>query len=136
MKFIKVLNNPNGVKCMSGTFAIYEMETAAELKAAHGHKYLVNRKFTESAMTEMDVIEDLILGAVKDSEYVYGVGFCDTIRECELFYTAACLQMFLYTFRYMLKDFVEQSNGKSAQAESLENVDLRCSATVHELGQE
>lgn len=136
MKFIKVLNNPNGVKCMSGTFAIYEMETDAELEAAHGHKYLVNRKFTEFAMTEMDVIEDLILRAVKDSEYVYGVGFCDTIRECELFYTAACLQMFLYTFRYMLKDFVEQSNCKSAQAESLENVDLRCSATGHELGQE
>lgn len=80
-------------------------------------------------MTEMDVIEDLILRAVKDSKYVYGVWFCATIRECELFYTASCLQMFLFAFRYMLKDFVEQSNGKSAQAESLENVDLRCSVT-------
>ena len=135
MKFIKVLHNPNGVKCMSGTFAIYEMETAAELEAAHGHKYLVNRKFSDFAMKEMDIIEELILPAVRDSKCVYGVGFCDTIRECELFYTAACLQMFLYTFRYMLKDFVEQSNGKSAQAESLENVDLRCSATRSEFSE-
>lgn len=73
---------------MSGTFAIYEMETAAELEAANERKYLVNHKFSEFAMTEMNVIEDLIAPAVRDSKYAYGVGFCDTIKECELFYTA------------------------------------------------
>lgn len=136
MKFIKVLNNPNGVNCMSGTFAIYEMETAAEVEAAHGHKYLVNREFSEFAMTEMDVIEDLISHAVRESEYVYGVGFCDTIKECELFYTAACLQVFLSTFRIMMKDFVQQFDVKSAQAKSLENAGLRCSATGYELDED
>lgn len=128
MKFIKVLNNPNGVECMSGTFAIYKMETEAELEAAHRHKYLVNRKFTESAMTEMDVIENLICTAVRESEYVYGIGFCDTIKECELFYTAACLQVFLNTIRYMLGRFYREAGSSSGQAWSLGNVDLRCSA--------
>lgn len=135
MKFIKVLNNPNGVECMSGTFAIYEMETAAELEAANGRKYLVNRKFSEFAMTEMDVIEELIAPAVRDSKYVYGVGFCDTIKECELFYTAACLQVFLNTIRYMLKDSVEKFDAKSVQAKSLEHVDLGCSATRSEFSE-
>ena len=75
MKFVRELPH-NGA--LTGLHAIYELsddELNWERK-----KYLVNRKYSEYAMANMDH-EEIIERAVKESEYVYGTGFCDTIAE-------------------------------------------------------
>ena len=87
MKFIKDLPSYH---CLSGSFAIYELPE--ETKHSTGKSYLVNRKYSEYAMNHMDEF-DLIANAKKESEYVYGTGFCDTIRECELFFSCEALSI-------------------------------------------
>lgn len=103
MKFIKEYPETKG---FSGTYAVYELSEQEKLLA--GKKYLVNRKFSKFAMENLKHSE-MVLKAIKESEYVYGTGFCDTIAECDLFYKCECLQ-------YLLQSIEEQFNeiGKKA----------------------
>lgn len=129
MKHIKNLKKPAGIECMSGEFSIYEMENEAELSAANGFKYLVNRTFSDFAMREMDSVTDLLPHALRESEYVYGVGFCNTVRECELFYMAACFQAYFQTLRYANKRYIEEMMKHSQAMDALESANLGCSGT-------
>lgn len=92
MKFVKTLNHPNGVKCFEENYAIYELDEK-EQALCDGHKYLVTPKIPESILERENSIIRRIPQAISESFYAYGVGFCDTIKECELFFIASSLQV-------------------------------------------
>ena len=112
MKFVKELPY-NGA--LTGLHAIYELsddELNWERK-----QYLVNRKYSEYAMCNMEH-EMLIENAVKEKEYVYGTGFCDTIAECELYYKNACLEVEIIDLKRRFNDLKNSAENALKYIES------------------
>lgn len=108
MKFVKELPFNNALNSFHAIYELSDDEMNWERK-----RYLVNRKYSQYAMECMDH-EELIEKAVKESEYVYGTGFCDTIAECELYYKNACLEcdvLFLKREFYKIKTMTEKALG-------------------------
>jgi len=115
MKFVKELPYNEALK---GLHAIYELsddEMNWERK-----RYLVNQKYSQYAMANMDH-EELIERAVRESKYVYGTGFCDTIAECELYYKNACLE---YDVQNLKRKFNEIKTMTEAALEHIDKMEL------------
>lgn len=87
--------------------SIYEL-TKDEMDSIGIHqKYLVNRTYSKYAMHEMDM-SYILKNALRDSEYVYGVKFADTIEEAELKYQNDVLQCRIMHLQDKIKDISEK----------------------------
>lgn len=115
MKFVKELHFNNALSSLHAIYELSDDEMNWERK-----RYLVNQKYSQYAMANMDH-EELIEKAVKESEYVYGTGFCDTIAECELYYKNACLE---YDVQNLKRKFNEIKTMTEAALEHIGKMEL------------
>lgn len=104
MTFIKDLPVCN---YMTGNFAIYELSATEQEMSMK--MYLVNKKYSQYALEKMDAA-DLIKTAIKESEYVYGTGFGDTIAECELLFKCHCLEVAIMSMQNAFRKIREISS--------------------------
>lgn len=92
MKKIKSLNvNIDNPLTIYSEHSIYELTDEEMKKSGVYKKYLVNRTYSDYAMNNMDLIK-IIQQAERDSEYVYGIAFANTVEEAELAYKNAVLE--------------------------------------------
>ena len=81
MKLIKTIDI--SITSRGETYSIYELtDKEIEYTNAPG-RYLLHETYGDYAMNRMSKI-DMIQDAMKESVYVYGVAFCDTVKEAEL----------------------------------------------------
>lgn len=87
------------------TFSIYELDKS-ELQFSEGKKYLLNQTLSEFALESLNKAE-MITRFMRESTYVYGVAFCDTIYEAELYYKCCLMEIQLRRARDTMKDLQE-----------------------------
>ena len=103
MKLIKTINVSIN---RDGTYSIYEL-TDQEIRYTNAPgKYLLNRTYGAYAMEHLSKI-DLIQDAMKESVYVYGVAFCDTVKEAELTLKCSILECQINSLRYTFQNYYE-----------------------------
>lgn len=99
MNLVKSLN---GSITHNESYAVYELSDY-EINASNAPgKYLLSQKYSDYAMTKMDKI-DIIRRAIRDSEFTYGVAFCDTIKEAELYLKCCILECQLNSVKGVVK---------------------------------
>lgn len=113
MKLIKTIDI--SINSSGETYSIYELtDKEIEYTNAPG-RYLLNRTYSEYAMKHMSKI-DLIQSAMKESVYIYGVAFCDTVKEAELTLKCSILECqidsLICTFQNHYEDIKEISKEK------------------------
>lgn len=103
MKLIKTINVSIN---RDGTYSIYEL-TDQEIRYTNAPgKYLLNRTYGAYAMEHMSKIA-LIQSAMKESVYVYGVAFCDTVKEAELTLKCSILECQINSLRHTFQNHYE-----------------------------
>ena len=108
MKKIKSLNvNIDNPLTIYSEHSIYELTDEEMKKSGIYRKYLLNRTYSKYAMDKMDYI-DLLKTAERESEYVYGVYFANTIEEAELAYKNAVLECRILDFQNEMKRIVKK----------------------------
>ena len=108
MKKIKSLNvNIDSPMTIYHEHSIYELTDEEMEKSGVHKKYLVDRTYSEYAMNNMDLIE-IIQRAERESEYVYGVAFANTVEEAELAYKNAVLECRILDFQNEMKRIVKK----------------------------
>lgn len=108
MKKIKSMNvNIDSPLTIYSEHSIYELTDEEMKKSRVYKKYLVDRTYSEYAMNNMDLIE-IIQRAGRESEYVYGISFANTIEEAELAYKNAVLECRVLDFQNEMKRTVKE----------------------------
>lgn len=105
MKLIKTFPKQNILNTPGCTFSIYELEEF-EMKFSEGKKYLLNQTLSEYALERMSKV-DMITRFLRESTYVYGVAFCDTVYEAELYYKCCLMEIQLRRARDTVRDLQE-----------------------------
>lgn len=104
MKVIKTIDI--SINSRVETYSIYELnDKEIEYTNAPG-RYLLNRTYGDYAMKHMSKI-DLIQDAMKESVYVYGVAFCDTVKEAELTLKCSILECQIDSLRNTFQNHYE-----------------------------
>lgn len=100
MKLIKTINVSIN---RDGTYSIYEL-TDQEIRYTNAPgKYLLHETYGDYAMNNMSKI-DMIQRAINESVYIYGVAFCDTVKEAELTLKCSVLECQLNSLRHVFQD--------------------------------
>lgn len=92
-------------------YSIYELNET-EMEFSEGKKYLLSQTLSEYAMNHMSKV-DIIQRSMRDSEYIYGTAFCDTIREAELYYKCCILEIQLRDVKNLISSFSEKATKQS-----------------------
>lgn len=92
-------------------YSIYELNET-EMEFSEGKKYLLSQTLSEYAMNHMSKV-DIIQRSMRDSEYIYGTAFCDTIREAELYYKCCILEIQLRDVKNLISSFSEKAAKQS-----------------------
>ena len=104
MKLIKTIDI--SINSRGETYSIYELtDKEIEYTNAPG-RYLLNRTYSDYAMKNMSKI-DLIQSAMKESVYIYGVAFCDTVKEAELTLKCSILECQINSLRCTFQNHYE-----------------------------
>lgn len=100
MKLVKTFSyGPSG-----GSYSIYELSDKEIQYTDAPGKYLLNQTYGDYAMNNMSKIE-MIQTAIRESVYVYGVAFCDTVKEAELYLKCSILECRINSIHNVLRDF-------------------------------
>lgn len=107
MKKVKSMNvNIDSPLSIYSEHSIYKLTDEKMKKSGVNKRYLVDRTYSEFAMNDMDLIE-VIQKAKKESTYVYGVAFANTVEEAELLYKNAVLICIINSIKSQLEDSIE-----------------------------
>lgn len=108
MKRVKSMNcNINSRSSIYNEHTIYELSNEEMRLAGTTHKYMLDQTYCDWAMKNMDLI-DVIKKAIRESEYVYGIAFADTIEEAELKYQNAVLTCRIKHLQQKMSDIMDQ----------------------------
>ena len=95
--------NSNNSNCeLFDEHSIYLLSDDEQVLNNTPGKYLLNKTYSEWAINSFGT-EELIKRAIRDSEYVFGVAFANTIEEAELKYQNAVLKCELQNYQHYLK---------------------------------
>ena len=97
LKLIKLFAENNDMPFIYAIYDLSDVETNPT-----GKRYLINKEYSDWALDNF-TLKEIIKSAIRDSEYVYGVGFFDTIKECELYYDCCCLELKLRSITNKIK---------------------------------
>lgn len=95
---------------------VYELSDEERSFVPGRKKYLLNKRYSDYAMKNMDA-EDLIDRALRESRYVYGVGFANTIEEAKMIFQNAVLQCLVIEYKEELKSIKKKINSLLSSVE-------------------
>ena len=108
MKEIKKFPKQNVLNGESGSvYSIYELNET-EMRFSEGKKYFLSQTLSQYAMNNMSKV-DIIQRSMRESQYIYGTAFCDTIREAELYYKCCVLEIQLREVKDLINSFSEKA---------------------------
>lgn len=103
MKLVKTFSyGPSG-----RSYSIYELSDKEIQYTDAPGKYLLHDTYGDYAMNRMSKI-DMIQRAINESVYVYGVAFCDTVKEAELYLKCSILECRINSIYNVLRDFGDE----------------------------
>ena len=110
MEILKVVKWLPEDETMRGIYVIYDLSDISSNPT--NKKYLINKKYSDYAFRYLTP-KEIIKTAIKESEYVYGIGFFDTVKECELYYDCCRLELKLKSVTNKIKQINPLSEKES-----------------------